>query len=179
MFGSSPPSNSSAPSSSYVINVHQPEVNTYGFDNNCYYTTLAGLLNTTVEELVKKCERMQEGGPKGATIDQIDSLYRDAHLPIQKFYVFTSAAQLSSFFHRANIGDSPVGIPFAWEVPNAGYNHMVALYLRRQSGTVDGILVDYQRPSNDPGRTTDRLPQSSKYYVLDTLGLFPSMHDDL
>jgi hypothetical protein len=56
MFSS--PSPTSAPNS-HVINVHQPEVNTYGFDNNCYCTTLAGLLNTTVEDLFKECERMQ------------------------------------------------------------------------------------------------------------------------
>jgi hypothetical protein len=53
-------------------------------------------------------------------MNQIDSLYRDTKLLFQKIYVFNTTDQLSSFIHRANIADSPMGIPFACEVPNAG-----------------------------------------------------------
>jgi predicted transglutaminase-like protease len=60
-------------------------------------------------------------------------------------------------------------------------NHMVALYVRRDSATgrINGRLVDYQMNLDDPRRIASQIPHSGKYYIFDTEKLFPSMHDDL
>lgn len=157
------------------IDMHR-EVNSYGLIDNCYYTTLAGILGTTVEALTDQTEFWQERN--GANLEHIETLYRTARLPIHQLYAFDNVQELEVFLTRANIGSDIVALPFAYQI-SPSMNHMVALYVRRDPTTkrIDGRLVDYQLKATDPRRVVSQIPASPQYFIFDTVRLFPSMYD--
>src|SRR5262245_5874036 len=59
----------------------KPVTNTFGFADNCYYVTIAKLLNTTVSQLVEKTGEMQISG--GAQDHEIKALLDATGQPYQ------------------------------------------------------------------------------------------------
>ncbi|GIH06411.1 hypothetical protein Rhe02_44780 [Rhizocola hellebori] len=77
--------------------------NTFGFGDNCYYVTIAKLLNTTVSKLVDKTGEMQLDG--GAQDSEIKALLDATGEPYQVATV-TSLAQAEEIALQNNLGFS-------------------------------------------------------------------------
>ena len=115
---------------------------------------------------------MQERG--GAKTDHIVYLFKENGLPIHRQYTFTNKDDLYTFLLKApKLDENLVGLPFAYGT-SSEMNHMVVLFVRRdrQTRQVNGRLIDYQLPKRDPRRHIKDIPNSSAYFIFDTVGLY-------
>jgi hypothetical protein len=141
-------------------------------NDNCYYVTLAGLLRTTMFDLVQRTGINEQIG--GAMNGHIAYLYGRAGLPIRAVYVFESSEALSSFVVNApNLSSTPVGVALSYQACPS-WRHMVALYVYRNAttGNTEGLLIDFQMSRHDGRRISFTLPQPPPYHLYDTYGLY-------
>jgi len=95
-------------------------VNTYGLDNNCYFVTVAALLGTTVDDLIRATETMQK---ITGSHEDIQGLFSDVGVAIQSKQYFTLDAlyrDLMSLPAGASIG-------LAYNRQSAGVGHMLVV----------------------------------------------------
>ena len=104
----------------YTPSALRRPVNTYGLDNNCYYVTVAALLGTTVDDLSRATETMQN--ITGSHQD-IKNLFSDVGVAVQSKQYFTLGAlyrDLMSLPTGASVG-------LAYNRQNFGVGHMLVV----------------------------------------------------
>lgn len=136
----------------------KPVTNTYGFGDNCYYVTIAKLLNTTVDKLVDRTGEMQLGG--GATDDEIKALLDSAGEPYQ-WAPCNSLAQAEEIALQKNSGFSK---KFAIRFTRRdGSRHMIVL--KWDSNDHVCTYRDYQMDNNGADGRAD-ISQSQVDFVV-------------
>jgi hypothetical protein len=123
------------PSSFLGIRDWRLSTNSFGLDQNCYYCTIAALLNTDVDTLVSRTETMQQDC---ANADEISALFSSAGTTVQ-YQVFGSEAAAANFVTRFP-NQSALAIGYT---RGNGSGHMVVVV--RDSGAPLGVgFIDYQ-----------------------------------
>ena len=112
----------------YTPSVLARPVNTYGLDHNCYYVTVAALLGTTVDDLIRATETMQS---ITGSHEDIHGLFSDVGVTVQSKQCFA----LQALYHDL------LSLP-----PGAS----VGLAYRRQGAAVGHMLVVQRDPSFNP-----------------------------
>ncbi|MBV1853537.1 hypothetical protein [Catellatospora tritici] len=132
-------------------------VNTYGLTDNCYYVTAAQLLNTTVGELTKRTEIMQEPGEQ-MTMTETQTFFQGLGLPAQVTQYGTLAAVEQAFRALGATTDRQYALGFQ---RTGGSRHMVVAHYRPQ--LMQSVRYhDYQNP--DSSAALD-LAGATAYYL--------------
>ena len=114
----------------------QLTTNNYGLDQNCYYCTVAALLNTDVDTLIRVTETMQQDT---ATSDEVATLFADANCPVV-YRAFANEGAAAAFV--SNFPDrSAVAIGYT---RGNGTGHMVVA-MRWSSAPYGVRFIDYQQ----------------------------------
>ena len=130
-------------------------VNTYGLGDNCYYVTVAVLLGTTVDDLVRATETMQN---ITGSHEDIQGLFSDAGVSVQSKQYFTLAALYQDLMSL------PAGAS-------------VGLAYNRQGSSVGHMLVVQRDPGYSPLGPGAGLKVIDYQTTPPTLGAFPPAPD--
>ncbi len=135
------------PSAFYNVRSQLLTTNSFGQDQNCYFCTIAALLNMTTSQLVAHAQTMQQ---VTANADEIVALMRDAGIPNPTY---------ATFQHLTAIDQAVSSLPNGGHVGLAytrsdGSGHMIVVGRMLFSGAIR--CIDYQA---SPPRVTDAFPE--------------------
>ena len=109
----------------YNITAPIRPVNTYGLDNNCYYVSVAALLGTTVDDLIRATETMQS---ITGTHQDIKNLFNDVDVPIES----RQFATLQDLYQALLSLPQGACVGLAYQRQNTPVGHM--LIVQRDAG---------------------------------------------
>ncbi len=142
---------------------------THGHD--CYYATLAGLKQTTIEELVE--ETGIPDNPNGAIVTEIERLYTAANYP-GKFVHFLSKDEVKDYVCSNLFANPELGLRLAvgYQISDSEGGHVVALIAYiiqkgKKKGQPTYHVTDFQKDANDRLKEM-ALPEGVYYWLWET-----------
>ena len=139
--------------------------------NDCYYATLAGLKQTTIDELVAMTGITDD--PNGANEPEIERLYNAANYP-GKFVHFLSKHEVKDYVCSNLLKYPELGLRLAvgYQISEGEGGHVVALIAYiiqngKKKGQPTYHVTDFQKDANDRLNEMS-LPEGVYYWLWET-----------